>query len=264
MLVVKVGGAAGTAMDPLLDELAAMTEPWVLVHGGNAELDALARRLGLEPRFVTSPSGHVSRYTDPETVRLIQMVYRGQINNDLVARLVTRGVRAVGLSGVDGGMWRARRKESIRVVENGRRLLLRGDHTGRIEDVDPGLLDLLIANGYRPVLTLPALAEEGVAVNVDGDRAAAAIATAMGAADLLILSNTPGLLRDPLDPDSLIPRVPRGGFAAVEGFAQGRFKKKLIAAQEALEGGVQRVILATANRDAPIASARAGHGTVIG
>jgi [amino group carrier protein]-L-2-aminoadipate 6-kinase len=263
LFVVKSGGAAGTEVGPLVAELAALEEPWVVVHGGNQELDALSRRLGHEPRFVKSPSGHVSRYTHPETVGLIEMVYRGRVNNDLVTRLVANGVKAVGLSGVDGGLWRARRKESIRVVENGRKLLLRGDHTGRIEEVDTDLLDLLLANGYRPVLTLPALAEEGVAVNVDGDRAAAAVAGALGAEDLLILSNTRGLLRDPSDPDSLIASVPRDGIPEGERFAQGRFRKKLVAAQEALDAGVRRVVLATANTERPVEAARAGHGTVI-
>ena len=263
MLVVKLGGGAGVDPEPLLRDLAAHPEPWVLVHGGNAELNDLSRRLGKEPRFVTSPSGHTSRVTDPETIGLIQMAYRGRINNDLVLRLQRLGVNAVGLSGVDGALWRAERKEAIRVVEGGRKFLLRDDYTGKVTSVNADLLRLLLSNGYRPVLTLPALAGPD-AVNVDGDRAAGMVAAALGARSLVILSDVPGLLRDVNDPASRIDRVARDGIEQAMGFAQGRFKKKVLGATEALEAGVGEVILASARKEHPLRDALAGDGTVIG
>lgn len=263
MFVVKLGGGTGLDVDAVLKDLAATTEPWVLVHGGNAELNAVSENLGHRPRFVTSPSGYTSRVTDPETVRLIQMVYRGRVNGEIVRKLQALGVNAVGLSGVDGRLWSAERKEAIRVVEGGRQFLLRDDYTGRVVGVNDGLLRLLIDNGYRPVLTLPALTPAGEAVNVDGDRAAAAVASAMGAQELLILSNVPGLLRDVNDPTSLIPRLARADLEAGHGPALDRMRKKLLGAREALEGGVRRVVLADANRPTPIQDARQGIGTVI-
>jgi [amino group carrier protein]-L-2-aminoadipate 6-kinase len=262
VLVVKLGGAAGIDPQPLLDELATLQRPWVLVHGGNAELDEVSRRLGHEPRFVTSPSGHSSRVTDEETIRLMQMVYRGRINNELVLGLQRRGINAIGLSGVDGGILRAQRKEAIKVVENGRRFMLRNDFTGRITDVDASFLRLLLASGRRPVLTPPALADDGTAVNVDGDRAAAMVARALGASELIILSNVAGLLRDPADPTTRIAHIPRDQLDRFESFAQGRFRKKLLGVQEALAGGVGRIALASANTPHPIADAWE-HGTVI-
>lgn len=265
MLVVKLGGGAGAQPQGLVQELARLDEPWVLVHGGSAELDEVSTRMGHPPRFVTSPSGHTSRFTDEKTVGLIQMVYRGRVNNDLVHRLVLAGVQAVGVSGVDAGLMRATRKETVRVVENGRRFLMRGDHTGRIDTVDTRLLDHLLAGGFRPVVTLPALAATGEVVNVDADRAAAQVAIAMGAKELVILSNVPGLLRDPQDPASLVNEIPRDRFEEYESFAKGRFRKKLLAAKEATEGGVPRVIMAgaTETQEAPLAHARAGNGTVV-
>lgn len=263
MLVVKLGGAAGIDVDAVLADLAETTEPWILVHGGNQELDEVSRKLGHEPRFVTSPSGFTSRVTDPETIRHIQMVYRGRINNDLVRRLQALGVNAVGLSGVDGRLWVAERKEAIRVVEGGRKFLLRDDFTGKVVRVNTDLLRLLLDHGYRPVLTLPALTENGEAVNVDGDRAAAMVASAMGADELVLLSNVPGLLRDVNDPTSVIPALPRAAFDEGGDVALGRMKKKLLGAQEALAAGVRRVVISTANRPRPVAAARAGQGTVI-
>jgi len=262
-LVVKLGGASGIDPQPVLTDLAALDRSWVLVHGGNAELDATSRRLGHEPRFVTSPSGHTSRVTDAATVDLIRMVYRGRINNDLVTRLQGLGCNAVGLSGVDGGLWRAVRKEALRIVEHGRRMLLRDDLTGRIHTVNADLLRLLLDGGYRPVLTLPALADSGEAVNVDGDRAAAAVAAALGASDLLVLSNVPGLLRDPEDPASLVRHIPRDGIDRFEDYAKGRFRKKLLGVREALDGGVRRVVLGGCGGEHPVQAALSGQGTVV-
>ncbi len=263
-LVVKLGGGAGIDPGPLLRELASLEEPWVLVHGGNAELSALSERLGHAPRFITSPSGHTSRVTDAETVTHIQMAYRGRINNDLVRRLQVLGCPAVGLSGVDGGLWRAKRKAAVRYVEDGRTFLLRDDHTGRLHSINTDLLRLLLDHGYRPVLTLPALADTGEAVNVDGDRAAAAVAAALGSDTLLVLSDVPGLLRDPEDPSSLVARIARDDLEDASRFAQGRFRKKMLAVQEALDGGVARIVLGGAGTQRPLADAMAGQGTVIG
>jgi acetylglutamate/LysW-gamma-L-alpha-aminoadipate kinase len=263
MLVVKLGGGAGLDIDAVVRDLAGLEGPWVLVHGGNAELNQLSRRLGHEPRFVTSPSGYTSRVTDPDTLGAIQMAYRGRINNDLVLRLQRLGVNAVGLSGVDGRLWMAERKPAIRVVEAGRKFLLRDDHTGKVVSVNTGLLRLLLENGYRPVLTLPALTAAGEAVNVDGDRAAAQVAAALGATDLVILSGVAGLLRDVADPASLIPRILRSELGLGQSVALDRMKKKLLGASEALAGGVRRVVLGSANRASPVRDALAGVGTVI-
>lgn len=262
-LVVKLGGGADIDPQALLGELAALDEPWVLVHGGNAELTALSAQLGFPAKFVTSPSGHVSRFTDARTMSHIQMTYRGRINNDLVRRLNVLGCKAVGLSGIDSGILRARRKDTLRVVENGRKLLLRGDHSGTITSVDGDFLQTILQAGRRPVLTLPALADDGTAVNVDGDRAAAAVASALGASQLIILSNVPGLLRDPNDSTTLVRHVTRNKLAEASQFAVGRFGRKMVAVGEALDGGVAQVVLATASGTRPLESARAGHGTVI-
>jgi acetylglutamate/LysW-gamma-L-alpha-aminoadipate kinase len=250
-------------VEAVLRDLAGLDRPWVLVHGGNAELSELSRQMGHEPRFITSASGYTSRFTDQETIRLIQMTYRGRINNDLVLRLQRLGANAVGLSGVDGRLWVAERKEAIRAVENGRKFLVRDDLTGKVVGVNADLLRLLLANGYRPVITLPAITADGEAVNVDGDRAAAAVAAALRAQDLVILSNVPGLLRDPNDPTTLVRSLPRSAFGAGQDMALDRMKKKLLGAYEALEGGVQRVVLGAAAGKTPVRDALAGLGTVI-
>jgi acetylglutamate/LysW-gamma-L-alpha-aminoadipate kinase len=266
-IIIKLGGAAGVNAESVLDDVAGLVaEGWpvVLVHGTSAAADALAARAGVTVRQITSPSGHVSRYTDPEMLELYVAAAAGQMNKTLVAQLQQRGCNAAGLSGVDGRLLLARRKEAVRAVENGRQRIIRDDYTGQIEGANGGLLRLLLAAGYTPVIAPLALGIQGERLNVDGDRAAAALATALAADALIILSNVPGLLADFPDETSLIRHVDPARLDLVEGLAQGRMKKKLLAAREALSGGVQAVILADSRRPNPLRAALAGEGTVIG
>ena len=266
MIVVKVGGSLGIDYDAVCADLAALWKAGqrlILVHGGSGETNRVATALGHPPKFVTSPSGYTSRFTDRETLEIFEMVYCGKINKGIVERLQRLGVNAVGLSGLDGRIFEGKHKDSVRAVENGKVKVLRGDHTGTVEQVNTGLLDLLLNAGYLPVLTPPAASYEGVAINVDGDRAAAALAVALGAEALLLLSNVPGLLRDFPDEASLIRRIPAGEVEAYLEFAQDRMKKKVLGAAEAVAGGVGRVIFGDARAGAPISDALAGAGTVV-
>lgn len=266
VIVVKVGGSSGIDYDALCADIAALwkeRQQLVLVHGGSAETNRIAEALGHPPRFVTSPSGYTSRFTDRETLEIFEMVYCGKMNKGLVERLQRLRVNAVGLSGLDGRIFEGRHKDSVRSVEGGKTKLLRGDHTGTVERVNVGLLRLLLDNGYLPVLTPPGSSFDGVAVNVDGDRAAAAVAVALGAEALLLLSNVPGLLRDFPDESSLIPEIPAGEVESYLEFAEDRMKKKVLGAAEAVRGGVQRVIFGDARVERPVQAALEGQGTVV-
>jgi acetylglutamate/LysW-gamma-L-alpha-aminoadipate kinase len=262
VIVVKIGGAAGVATEKIVQDLRGRSDV-VVVHGGSDAANALSERLGRPPRFVTSPSGHVSRFTDKETLETFTMALAA-VNARLVADMRKAGINAVGLSGIDGGLLTARRKDSVRSVENGKTLILRGDHTGTIEGVNATLLTLLLSNGYVPVIGVPVISHEGEILNADADRAAAQVAGAMKAETLVILTNVPGVLRDPTDASTLIPTLARSDLDdAIDRFAQGRMKKKLLAAKEAIEAGVPRVILASAAIERPLTRAIEGVGTVI-
>ncbi|MCS6903538.1 MAG: [LysW]-aminoadipate kinase [Candidatus Bipolaricaulota bacterium] len=263
MFVVKIGGSKGIDYDAFVRDLAQYRD-YVLVHGGSSQLEEIATKLGKPPVFVTSVSGFTSRYTDRETLEIFNMVYAGKMNKMLVEKLQRAGVNAVGLSGLDGRILEGRQKEALKIIEDGRKKILRGDLSGIIERVNTKLLRLLLDHGYTPVLTPPAISYEGVAINVDGDRCAAQIAMALKAERLVILSNVPGLLRDPQDPQSVIERVTRAQIEAfIETYARGSMKKKLLAAQEALDGGVAEVLLGGARGEAPLTKTLQGMGTRI-
>ena len=266
MIVVKIGGVEGLGIEPLCADVAHLIENGeqiVLVHGGSHETNVISEKLGKPPRFVASVSGHVSRYTDRETLEIFAMVVSGRVNKLLVERLQGLGINAVGLSGPDGRLLAGRRKSALKIVENGKRKVLRGEWSGVIQQVNVSLLKLLLDHGYTPVVAPLAISHEGEMVNVDGDRAAAAVAAALGAETLVLLSNVPGLMKDFPDESSLIRSIGRREVETYFPYAQGRMKKKLMGAREALEGGVGRVILGDGRIESPINQALAGRGTVI-
>jgi acetylglutamate/LysW-gamma-L-alpha-aminoadipate kinase len=267
MIVVKAGGGQGLDLEAVCADVARLVhdgQQVVLVHGGSHETNVISEKLGHPPRFVTSVSGHSSRYTDRQAAEIFAMVAAGRINKLLVERLQQLGVNALGLSGLDGRLLTARRKAALRVVEDGKRKILRGEYSGVIEGVNGALLELLLAAGYVPVIAPLAVSHENEILNVDGDRAAAAIASALRAHTVIILSNVPGLLRDLSDPSSLVHHIPLDhAIRYLDQYALGRMKRKLLGALEALNDGVQRVIIADGRVAQPLAQALAGCGTVI-
>ena len=268
LLVVKVGGSAGIDYAAVADDIAQLIQQGrkiVLIHGGSSMTNDVATALGHPPEFITSPSGYTSRYTDRRTMEIFQMVYCGQMNKGIVELLQQRSINAVGLSGMDGRIWEGERKPILHAaLPNGRKRIIRDNLTGTVDKVNVGLLRLLLAEGFLPVLTPPAISYGGEAINVDGDRAAGQTAIALQATDLIILSNIPGVLANFPDESSLVRHIARKELeSSAEKYAQGRMKIKLLGSAEALDGGVRRVILGDARIANPITQALAGQGTVI-
>lgn len=266
MIVIKVGGGKDLNIDAVVQDIVQLRgagQELLLVHGGAETTNEVAEALGHPPQFVTSESGYVSRRTDRRTLEIFEMVYCGQLNKMWVEKLQIAGINAVGLSGLDGRIFEGTRKESLRIRVNGKRLVLRDDWTGTVERINTDLLRLLLDGGYFPVLTPPASSDKGEAINVDGDRAAAMVAAAFNAQALVILSNVPGLLRNFPDEASLIREIPRSKADDFMHFAEGRMKKKVMGAVEAIAEGVQKVIFADGRVDAPISRALGGAGTQI-
>lgn len=223
--VLKIGGRAQA--DPGLARAvraAATTDRVVLVHGGGDEVSALQRRLGLTPKF----SGG-RRVTTREDLELVQMVLSGTANKRLVAALVGESVRAVGISGEDNGLLRARATSRETLGE-----------VGAPTHVDAHLIELLLAGGYVPVISPLARDEEsGASLNVNGDDAATAIAIAIGADELVLVADVPGVMTDGIVlPDLDVERA----VALIEnGTARDGMAAKLQAARRAVELGVSRV-----------------------
>jgi acetylglutamate kinase len=185
--LVKVGGAElveGPGLDELVAALCGLVEQRqvIVVHGGGPEIAALQGRLGISPQFVEG-----LRVTDEESLRVAEMVLSGAVNKRLTARLVADGVRAIGISGVDGGLLCARRLVHPQ-----------GDlgHVGEITTVDTTCLLDLLAAGFTPVISPISLGPDGRSLNVNADHAAQAIASALRVAEAIFLTDVPGVLRE--------------------------------------------------------------------
>jgi acetylglutamate/LysW-gamma-L-alpha-aminoadipate kinase len=248
MIVVKIGGSV-RHLDPILEDVATTTEQAIVVHGASRELDDLSTRLGSPPRMVESERGDVSRFTDAATMDHFLMAYAGRANKRIVERLRQLGVNAFGLCGLDGGVVRGTRRPALRIRENGRTKVLHNNHVGSIDTVDEVLLGRLLAAGVTPVICPPIAAEDGTAINVDGDRLAAEIAV------------TPGLLRDPSDETSLIGRLTTREAERLIPDIGGRARVKLRASAEARIRGVGAVCVADGRVPRPLFSALSGEGT---
>ena len=266
IIVVKLGGTEGVNFSSICQDAAELVQQGkqlVFVHGGSAEANALGESLGTPPKMITSPSGYTSRYTDRRTLEIFLMAVNGKINSLLTEQLHMLGVNAFGLCGLDGKLLQATRKDSIQSVENGKRKMIRDDYTGKIENVNSGLLWLLLAAGYLPVIAPVAVSEMGEALNVDADRAAAMVASALKAETLILLTAVPGLMKNFPDESTLIREMSQGQLAVASEAAQGRMKKKVLGAEEALKGGVGRVVISDGRIQNPISNALSGNGTVI-
>jgi len=245
--VIKAGGSKGVSRDAVADLVAEVSrqDEIVLVHGASAETDRLAEALGVPQEQISSPSGHVSRRTDRRTLEVFAMAALGVENFAYVEKLQQRGVDAIGLSGLSGRLLVAKKKD-VRSMKDGKTLILHDDYTGTVEVVNLPLLAQFIQPGRVPVIAPLALSTENEALNVDGDRVAAKIAAAIDADALIILTNVPGLLRDVNDPTSLVAETT---LDEAERLAEGRMKKKILAAREAIEAGIDEVVIRSAVGD---------------
>ncbi len=266
LLVVKIGGGRGLRPEWVCQDVAALVGAGrrvVLVHGASARADELGLRLGRPPRTLRSPSGHLSRYTDARTLQIFVQAARA-VNAELAAELGARGVAAEPLAGREHLLLHARRKAAVRAVVDGRVRIIRDDYSGRLQAVERSLLLEILGQGRTPVIPPLAWSPQDGLLNVDGDRVAAAVAAALGAEQLLLLTNVPGLLQRYPDPASLVRALPARDLGHALDWAQGRMKRKVLSAREALEGGVQRVGLADGRVPRPLLRALAGGGTWIG
>ena len=264
-IVVKIGGSTiKTGVSPdFLDDLkiAHKHHKVVLVHGGAIEVTRIAEKMGKAQQFIVSPDGMRSRYTDKETAEIFTMVMAGKINKEIVATLLGHGIPTIGISGVDGALLKAERKKRLVVVtEQGRKRIIDGGHTGKINLVDTKVLEFMLQNGYLPVIAPVAISEEFESLNVDSDRAAAYIAGSLKVNNLIFLTDVPGIYID----NKVVPKINvQEARRDLPKIGHG-MKKKVYAAIEALNMGVKEAIITSGLEKNPISAALThSAGTVI-
>jgi len=230
-IVVKYGGAAmkdSALKDQMMRDVVFMScvgiRP-VLVHGGGPEINTWLDKLGIEAQFKNG-----LRVTDAPTMDVVEMVLVGRVNKEIVSLINQAGGSAVGLCGVDGNLIKARPSDEEGI-----------GFVGEVTSVDTSLIEALVSNGYIPVVSSVAADETGQAYNINADTVAGEIAAALGAAKLILLTDTAGILRDYKDRSTLIPKLDIAEARKLidEGVVSGGMIPKVNCCVRSLAQGVQ-------------------------
>lgn len=234
VVVVKYGGNAMVNEELKQEVMEDIVLLWlvgvkiVLVHGGGPEITEVMAKLGKEPVFVDG-----LRVTDKETVDIVQMVLAGKVNKTLVNLLEMKGGKAIGLSGVDGRLIEAKVKDD------------RLGYVGEIVKINIKPVNDLLESGYIPVVSTVGCDKQGNSYNINGDTAAAHIAGALNAQNLIMMTDIAGILRDKDDPDSLITNISpeQAQQLKEEGIILGGMIPKVDCCLQAIEMGVKNVVI---------------------
>lgn len=255
LIVIKIGGSTlekGLPKGFITDIVEIVSNnKVVIVHGGGKEVTNIASRLGKEQKFILSPEGFRSRYTDRETVEIFSMVMVGKINKEIVLNFQKKGLKAIGLSGLDASLVKAKRKERLVIIdERGRKRAIDGGFTGKISSIKTEVINLLLQNDFLPVISPVAIGEKFEVLNVDGDRMAANIAGTLKADTLILLTDVQGLELNgkiikrisPIKVKDLLKKVGPGMIT------------KIYAATEAINLGTKEVVISSGLIEHPVLS----------
>ena len=242
-VMIKYGGHAmvddeamdSTARDTVLLKYVGM-QP-IVVHGGGPEITRSMKKLGKEPKFIKA-----LRVTDEETMSIVKMVLVGNINTNIVSQICLHDGKGAGLSGKDNKLIQACKKiHKIKDEETGEIEEIDLGLVGEIKKINPEILEMYTENGFIPVVSPIGIADDGTTLNLNADTVAGAIAGEMDAEKLIILTDVPGVLRDPNDPSSLMQKIHIDEIPALieEGIITGGMIPKIETCVEALNNGVK-------------------------
>ncbi len=239
-ILIKYGGHAmidddamsSTARDTVLLKYVGMKP--IIVHGGGPEISRSMDKLGKEPEFIQG-----LRVTDEETMEIIEMVLVGKISTDIVSELIKHDGDAISLSGKDSSLIYAHRKGASKVDGLDEEVDL--GLVGEVDSINTDLVDMLVENDYIPVISPVGIAEDGTSLNLNADTAAGEVASSCDAEKLIILTDVPGVLRDPSDPSSLIQKIRISEVPDLidEGIITGGMIPKIETCVKAIENGVK-------------------------
>ena len=262
MIIIKIGGGRDVNLNGIVQDLASLTERFIIVHGANAVRDEIAAKMGFPTQTVTSVSGYASVLSDEKAIDAIMMGYAGIQNKRLVELCQQRGINAVGLSGLDGKLVQGARNKGIRVRQNEKTIMMR-DFSGKPKQINQELLALLLDHGYVPVICIPIIDENNCAINSENDDIVAVLQESLHADTVVQLIEAPGFMDDINDDRSLVPAISRAELDAREAQVEGRMKRKMLALKKLMENGAARVIISDGRVEHPVQDALSGKGTII-
>ncbi|MBK7979678.1 MAG: [LysW]-aminoadipate kinase [Ignavibacteriae bacterium] len=262
MYIVKIGGGKNLNLKAIIADLKNLNDKFIIIHGANALRDELAEQLNKQKKVITSASGYASVFTDEDSLDIMMMAYSGLKNKRIVELCQQNGINAVGLSGIDGKVIQGKRNSGIRVKENGK-LKIVHDFSGKPKSINVNLLNLLLDNGYTPVLSVPIIDENNFAINSENDDIVAVLKRELQADKIIQLIEAPGFLDDPKDYNSLIDFISKDELERRENQVEGRMKRKILAIRKLFENGDATVFIGDGRTETPITDVINGKGTII-
>ncbi len=262
MIIVKIGGGKEINVKGIIEDLSKLDEKYIIVHGANHLRDELAQKLGMQKKTLTSVSGYTSVFSDEDAIDVLMMAYAGLRNKRIVELCQINGINALGLSGLDGKVIQGRRNQGIRVREDGKLKIVR-DNSGKPVSVNAQLLNLLIENGYTPVLCVPITDENNYAINSENDDIINVLQRELKADSIIQLIEAPGFLDDKSDDNSFVKELTKEELIKREEQVEGRMKRKMHALRKLFEDGAAEVIISDGRTDHPIKDALERKGTII-
>ena len=257
-IVIKIGGSVIDKGIPetLIEDFSALRAHSIcVIHGGGKTVTRISRLMGVEPKFITSPSGIRSRFTDEEAMDIYKMVMIGKINSDIVLALNRSRIPAFGFSGLDGPTIFANRKKKLIVLDGrDRKMVIDGGMTGQVSKVDTFFISNFLDRGVIPVISPIAMSEEQEPLNIDADRAAASVAAALNADKLIMITDVDGLIRN----GSVVNKARAEEIKEISGEVGNGMDKKLIFATQALNEGVKEIVISNGYIDKPLQNALNG------
>ena len=239
-ILIKYGGHAmvddeamsSTARDTVLLKYVGMKP--LIVHGGGPEISRSMDKLGKEPKFIKG-----LRVTDEETMEIIEMVLVGKISTEIVSELIRHDGEAISLSGKDSSLIFAHKKGASKIEGSEEEIDL--GLVGEVDSINTDLLEMFLENNYIPVISPIGISENGTSLNLNADTAAGEVASSINAEKLIILTDVPGVLRDPDDPSSLIQKIRISEVPQLieEGIISGGMIPKIETCVNAIENGVK-------------------------
>jgi acetylglutamate/LysW-gamma-L-alpha-aminoadipate kinase len=259
IVVIKIGGALiAKNFEKVIKDIANIYLNYknkytlVLVHGGGPQINETLKKMNKEPKYFKTPSGVTTRYTDQESIDAAIMSMAGINNKRLVEALQKLNVNAFGFSGIDGGTIEAERKDKILVLIDDKRIIKRGEYSGKVIKVSTNIIDYLLKNHYLPVICSLGKSQSGEIINIDADRAASFITKQLNADLLISLTDVPGVYKDFSDKSSIITNINANKLENILEQLEGGMRKKAYAALEALKMGVKKVIIYSGLTETPI------------
>lgn len=255
MIIIKIGGGESINIPAIAEDIAIIEDSVIIVHGANYYRDWLLDKIGFRKEILTSVKGFSSVYSTPELLDTMMMTYSGLRNKRIVEIFHQKGINAIGLSGIDGGLIRGIRNKGIRVIENGKKKIKR-DLSGKANSINTQLLKSLLSKGFTPIITMPILDENNVAINSENDDVVRLMAKVFNPSKIYFLVESKGYID--INTGEKINHLNLQELENLIQNSESRIQRKLHAIKNMIQVGKSEIIMSDGRIKNPLLNSNQG------